>query len=231
MPCVYRHIRLDKNQPFYVGIGNTAKRPYHKGSRRTKHWNNVVNKTDYEVEILFDGITWEQAQSKEIEFIKLYGRRNNNTGSLVNLTDGGQGVLNRILGEEGRRKISEAQKRIGSNPEERKRRSERMKGENNPYYGKPSPMKGKINSPEHIAKRKATLILNPQIAWNKGIPRTDEEKKAQSLKISGRIYIVISEENEANILELINKKVSLRKIEKITGVKKHIITRFIKKGK
>ena len=110
MAVVYRHIRKDKNQPFYIGIGN-EKRPYKK-SDRNNYWNSIVKKTDYEVEILFDNLTWEEASEKEIEFIKLYGRKDNGTGILANMTDGGEGSLGTKVTQETRRKMSE--KRIGS---------------------------------------------------------------------------------------------------------------------
>lgn len=93
MAYVYRHIRLDKNEPFYIGIGSdeTYKRANSKFGRN-KYWHNIVAKTDYEVEILLDNITWEYALNKEIEFIELYGRRIDG-GILSNLTKGGDGVL------------------------------------------------------------------------------------------------------------------------------------------
>jgi len=64
MAYVYRHIRLDTNQPFYIGIGsdNTYYRA-NKKSQRNIHWKRVVAKTDYEVEIMLDDLTWEQACS------------------------------------------------------------------------------------------------------------------------------------------------------------------------
>ena len=52
MAYVYRHIRLDKNEPFYIGIGAHLKRAYEK-TKRNKFWYNVVAKTEYNVEILF----------------------------------------------------------------------------------------------------------------------------------------------------------------------------------
>ena len=57
MAYVYRHIRLDKNEPFYIGIGSdmTNKRANEK-ARRSKFWKKIVAKTDYEIEILFDDI-------------------------------------------------------------------------------------------------------------------------------------------------------------------------------
>lgn len=88
MAVVYRHIRLDKNEPFYIGIGVDKHRAIRK-SYRNKIWNDIVSKTDYRVEILFDDLTKEEAVEKEFELIKMYGRINNSTGSLANLTDGG----------------------------------------------------------------------------------------------------------------------------------------------
>ena len=91
MAYVYRHIRLDKNEPFYIGIGsdNKYKRAYTSDSRN-KIWKGIVSKTDYEVEIMFDNITWEDACKKEIEFISLYKRKTEN-GILANLSAGGEG--------------------------------------------------------------------------------------------------------------------------------------------
>jgi hypothetical protein len=112
MAYLYRHIRLDKNQPFYIGISNVDddyKRAY-KRSCRNKHWTNIVKSTKYEVEILIDNLTIEQAKEKEKEFIALYGRKNNNTGILTNLTDGGEGTIGTVITEETRKKLSIAHK-------------------------------------------------------------------------------------------------------------------------
>jgi hypothetical protein len=91
MAYVYRHIRLDKNEPFYIGIGSDEKynRAYTFDSRN-KIWKSIISKTDYEVEILFDNISWEEACKKEIEFIDLYKRKCEN-GVLANLSKGGEG--------------------------------------------------------------------------------------------------------------------------------------------
>lgn len=92
MCVVYRHIRLDTNEPFYVGIGVNAYRATQK-AHRNQHWTRIVEKTDYKVDILFDDLTREEAIAKEIEFIALYGRRDLGLGTLVNFTDGGEGHL------------------------------------------------------------------------------------------------------------------------------------------
>ena len=92
MAYIYRHIRADKNQPFYIGVGlrdNGYKRAFQRGKhKRSEHWQRIA-KNGYEVEILLDGLTEEQAFQKEIEFIALYGRIDKGTGTLCNHTDGG----------------------------------------------------------------------------------------------------------------------------------------------
>src|SRR6478735_8461687 len=93
MAYVYRHIRLDKNQPFYIGIGNDdnyARANTIKG--RNLHWKRIVDKTNYDIEILIDGISWELACQKEIEFISIY-KRVKDGGTLCNITLGGEGKL------------------------------------------------------------------------------------------------------------------------------------------
>jgi hypothetical protein len=118
MAYVYRHIRLDKNQPFYIGIGTdlTYKRAKEK-SRRNRIWNKIADKTDIDIEILFDGLSFEEAKIKEIEFIKLYGRIDTNTGILSNMTDGGDGTINKIYTKEYREKLSIAAKKRQPQPQ------------------------------------------------------------------------------------------------------------------
>lgn len=120
MAYLYRHIRLDKNEPFYIGIGSD--RNYKRASAikdRNKHWKNIANKYGYEIEILVDDLTWDEACKKEKEFINLYGRIDLGLGSLVNLTDGGDGVIGVIYSNERKKNISN-----------------RIKGNGNPFYGK-----------------------------------------------------------------------------------------------
>jgi hypothetical protein len=110
MAYIYRHIRLDKNEIFYIGIGSDNKEEYERAyskKDRNKHWHNIA-KFGYEVEIILDDLTWEEACSKEIEFIKLYGRKDLNEGTLVNMTDGGEGTIGIVITEESRKRISES---------------------------------------------------------------------------------------------------------------------------
>jgi hypothetical protein len=112
MPYLYRHIRLDKNEPFYIGIGSEDSYGRSKEtSNRNKHWRNIVKNTPYDIEIMLHNLTWEQACEKEREFIKFYGRSDLNEGTLCNLTEGGEGVLGMKHSEGTRKKISQDNKR------------------------------------------------------------------------------------------------------------------------
>lgn len=90
---LYFHIRLDTNEVFYVGIGKLAKKePYkraHSKGRRNKFWKNVVDKTDYRIEIKEETDDRQLICDLEKQYILQFGRRDLNTGSLVNLTSGG----------------------------------------------------------------------------------------------------------------------------------------------
>ena len=144
MAVLYRHIRLDKNIPFYVGIGDSEKRAYNK-INRTKIWKNIAKK-GYEVEILFEDLTWEQAIEKEKEFIALYGRRDLGLGPLVNLTDGGEGTIGYRHSDEVKEKCRLVSIGRKHTEEEKRKISEATRGERNPCYGRTgekSPLYGK----------------------------------------------------------------------------------------
>jgi hypothetical protein len=124
---VYRHIRLDRNEPFYIGIASSIKRAHSKKGRNNI-WNRVASKTEYTVEILFYDMPRELACSKEIEFIKLYGKICNNTGTLANITDGGDGALGAIQTEEAKEKRSKKLKGVPLSYEHRLKISNAHKG-------------------------------------------------------------------------------------------------------
>lgn len=116
---LYRHIRPDINQVFYVGVGTKCKfgtferehsRAYQKCNRNA-HWKNIVNlNPNYIIEIMFYSDDYLFLLNKEIEFIKIYGRKNKKEGELCNETDGGEGTLGSIKSEETRRKMSQRSK-------------------------------------------------------------------------------------------------------------------------
>ncbi len=115
---LYRHIRLDKNEPFYIGIGyynlnqsykskfSNYRRAYSKYERNS-YWNHLTNLTNYTVDIMLESKNLEFIRNKEIEFIKLYGRKDLGIGTLVNMTDGGEGCFGCIPSEYAKLKSSE----------------------------------------------------------------------------------------------------------------------------
>lgn len=95
---LYQHIRLDTNEPFYIGIGTkyNHKKDYTRakarGRQRNSIWRGIVSRVDYRVEILFESDDYEPIKSKEIELISKYGQIIKSNGTLCNLTDGGDGT-------------------------------------------------------------------------------------------------------------------------------------------
>lgn len=92
---VYRHLKLNTNDVFYIGMGKEInfRRAFSK-RYRNNYWLNTVKKYGYSVEIIAENISEESAIELECFLINLYGRKDLNTGILVNMTDGGEGVFN-----------------------------------------------------------------------------------------------------------------------------------------
>lgn len=109
MAVVYLHKRKDNKEVFYVGIGKTERRAY-RVDQRNRYWRNIYKKHGHIVEIIFDNISWEEACRREIDLILKYGRKDLGTGTLCNMTAGGEGAYGRSLTEEHKRKISESNK-------------------------------------------------------------------------------------------------------------------------
>ena len=125
MAVVYQHTRLDTNEIFYIGIGKTEKRAYNTTNHRNNYWKNIINKTEYKIEILFNDLTWNESCQIEKYLIKYYGRKDLGLGTLVNLTNGGDGTLGHVkrnikpITDEARKRMSDAQKRNGISKEQR----------------------------------------------------------------------------------------------------------------
>lgn len=179
MAYTYRHFRKDTNEIFYVGIGKDNdgrfKRAY-ETQKRNKHWYNIVNKVGFYVDIVADMLTWEEACEMETKLIKEYGRKDLNEGSLVNMTNGGDGNTNpslelretararnigKVLSSEHKQKISESLKGHSVSDKTKERLKEVMK-----YSG----MYGKTHSEETKQKMSKARI---------GIITSDETKQKQ----------------------------------------------------
>lgn len=106
---IYKHIRLDTNDVFYIGKGTNTNGKYERANDlngRNPHWKRIVKKHKHSVEIIIDNLTEKEAFEKEIELILHYGRIDLGTGTLVNKTSGGDGVCGRVVSEETKEKLS-----------------------------------------------------------------------------------------------------------------------------
>lgn len=105
---IYIHVKPHNGEIFYVGKGRN-KRAYSKSYRNT-FWHNIVQKHSFDVFILENNLTEQEAFELEMKYIKRVGRRDLKTGTLVNMSDGGEGNAGRIFSDEHRKKMSEAKK-------------------------------------------------------------------------------------------------------------------------
>lgn len=175
---LYRHIRVDKNEPFYIGIGTKSEQDLkygYYGRASAKHvdnniWLKIIAKTEWRWEILLESDDRKFISEKEKEFILLYGRKCDNSGTLANLTLGGEENHGYNHSEEAKRKISESQKgkpgrRLGAKltPEQCEKFSEIQKEV--------------ANRPEMLEFRRKKMISNTYML---GKTHSEESKKKMS---------------------------------------------------
>lgn len=136
---LYFHINKLTQEVFYVGIGNSD-RPYKKDSR-SQSWRNYINKYEYEVKIIKEGLTIEQAYTLERFWIKVFGRKDLREGLLVNHTEGGEGLSDFWIG-----------KKRGPQSEEHKKK---LKESGRSNFPRDEEYKAKLRKPWSAARRQA----------------------------------------------------------------------------
>ena len=108
---VYRHIRNDTGEVFYIGKGslrvNRKLTGYERAAIAHKNpaWRHVVQKAGgFSFEVIAHFATDADAQNHERLLIAAYGRRDLGMGQLVNFTDGGDGHAGIIASDSLRQK-------------------------------------------------------------------------------------------------------------------------------
>ena len=200
--------------PFYIGIGLNTKRAYSK-THRNAHWNSIVGKTDYEVEILFDSIDYGYAKIKEKEFIALYKRKQDG-GLLCNLTLGGDGVLGIIH-------TDDAKKKMGA-PNKGKTISDLQKQKTSDFH------KGRKRSEETKKKMSESALGEKNSRFGKKISEETRNKKIKSAKKGeDNKSSKLTNENVFKIRKLHIETISSYKIAKMFNVSKGTILAIINK--
>lgn len=225
MAYLYRHIRKDKNEVFYVGIGAGAKNNYERAfsKNRNHFWKKITNITEYEVEIMIEDDNLEFIIEKEKEFISIYGRKDLKKGTLCNLTDGGEGIVN--CSKESRLRISEARKNHKTSDQAKLSISNATKGGKNPRALKVINKVSMqvfdclLDASESVGMNKRTLgdNLNGRFSNNtdffyyneyleKGLEVLEEERLAKIKEIKDKLSLerrnrVISDETRVKLSE------------------------------
>ena len=184
--CVYSHTnKIDGKK--YIGI-TSQKKPEYRWRNGFGYVNNVyfyraIEKYgwhNFVHEILYTGLSKEEAERLEIKLIEEYDSANPKNGYNIELG----GNATEKFTPEVRKKISQALKGHSVSEETKAKISAGN-------TGKTSPMKGKRFSPEFCRKNSESHKGIP--AWNKGRPWTDEEKakcggKAVKCVETGEVY-------------------------------------------
>lgn len=155
-------------------------------------WHRIVKKHGYTIEITHENICWEEACTIERYLISFYGRHDLGLGNLSNMTDGGDGAINYIRSEE----LNKAH-------------SEKMKGENNPMFGKSAQAgkRGFFTGGKHSEETKKRIS---ETLLKKGFRHSEETKKIISDKKKGKrpykgdhpcLGRIVSEETRKKISE------------------------------
>lgn len=112
---VYLHIKETTGEPFYVGKGCGGRA---NDKRRNNFWKNIVKKHGYDILFLEENLTEEESLKRESYWIERIGRRDLDLGTLVNMTDGGDGgETGRVFTDKHKANMSKAKRGIRSNPD------------------------------------------------------------------------------------------------------------------
>lgn len=141
---------FDAEECFYVGIGNPGRQNQLKS--RNAFCTNKRKKAEkngtFRIEVLYTGLSLEEAQTIEQSLISKLGRRDLNLGCLTNLTDGGEGTKNMFCSDSLKQKRSKnmrgntraqgSKSKTGQklSKETKEKISESQKGKNSFWWGK-----------------------------------------------------------------------------------------------
>jgi hypothetical protein len=172
----YAYLREDRT-PYYIGKGKRNR--IYETHRRVK-----APKNKSRIIFLKQNLTEEEAFKHEIYMIAVLGRKDNGTGILRNMTDGGEGVSGLIVTEEHRNKLS-----ASMTLEQRKKRAKKAHESMTPEQRSERARKGQASrSPERrseIARMANASMTTEQRRENTKkahAKRTTEQRRESGIK-------------------------------------------------
>lgn len=179
---VYAFLR-DDGTPYYIGKG--------KGNRKDWKYGRVVKPPQDKSKIILlkDNLTESESFKWEVYYIHIYGRKDNGTGLLRNLTDGGDGISGYVFTEEQKKHLSNSHKGKVLTEEHKNNISKSAK--NTPHKPHTQETKDKITE---------SLIGNTRRKDGKRTWKPDEEyKKKMSKALKGKKKPPMSEEHRRKL--------------------------------
>lgn len=164
---VYEWIRLDTNEPFYVGKGHNNR---WKCLKRNSRFNNIVKSIPVAVNILHDNLDEKTAYGLEVWYIREY--RDIIGYEMCNFNDGGEGCS--LIGEANPRWEKGYLIKGENHPMYRKHQTEEAiikitqakLGENNPMFGKHHNEEIKNKISKSMPNRKPIFCIELNILFN-----------------------------------------------------------------
>jgi hypothetical protein len=163
---VYGHY-LPSGELKYVGKGQKYRA--WDFTHRSKVWKNYAKKHGFYVKLLAEDVPEAEAFELETFVIDFFGRQDKKTGSLINLTDGGDGASGAVRTEETKEKIRQA--KIAYHP---------LRGKKLPKEWAEKCRLGSIGKNISLESRVKISLANT------GKKRTKEQKDALSKSCTGK---------------------------------------------
>ena len=211
--CVYAHIKLTDGTPFYVGKGKINRANTNVG--RSKWWHRTVAKYGFDVIILEEDLSEKDALQREVYWINRIGRRDLGNGTLVNLTDGGEGFRGKHT-DESKAKISinNARGFLGKTHSDETKNKISNANKDNSYA------KGHKKTEAGLKKISETSKGN---TYMKGkIHSNDTKKKISESKMGKNTKLVYQFDLDGNLL---NEYKSLNQAAELNNTKPQMISR------
>jgi hypothetical protein len=195
----YMYLRQKGATPYYVGKGC---------GDRAYSTNRIIHRPDADARILVQYWGSEQeAFEMERWYIRLWGRKDNGTGILRNMTDGGEGASGIVLTPEARKNRSEGLRGRWYSEETRRKIGEANRGRHTSPETRRKMSEARIGmrfSDEHRRKMSETARANPatmercrkMIAGNKDRVFTPETRRKISEAARRRYELDRLDENQ-----------------------------------